>query len=110
MFQIMNLKKLTLTITAILSLVVISNVRASVVQILNFNLTSYTQSSVNDDGTATVVAAPKVAAHKTADLLRILAGDEAAAGSWQSNSFPATAKLAVSDNGFFVVNGTNFLV
>ena len=107
----MNLKKLThLTIATVLSIIAINSTRADVVQILTFSITTYSQSPISDDNTNTVAAAPKVETHKTADILQALAKDEFAAGTWSSNSFPATAKLAVSSDGFFVINGTNFLV
>jgi hypothetical protein len=107
----MKLKTFTnLTIVAALSFLGVNNLHADVVQILNFSVTSFTQSTVNDDGTTSVAAAPKASTHKTADLLQALAQDEFAAGTWPSNSFPATAKLAVNNNGFFVISGTNFLV
>lgn len=107
----MNLKRITyIAAIAGLSFYACNQMRADVVQILNFSVTTFTQSSINDDGTNSVAAAPKVGTHKTADLLQALAQDEFAAGHWPSNSFPATAKLAVSNNGFFVINGTNFLV
>jgi hypothetical protein len=95
---------------ASLSALAINNLHADVVQILNFSVTTFTQSPISDSGTNSVAAAPKVSTHKTADLLRALAQDEFAAGTWPSNSFPATAKLAVNNDGFFVINGTNFLV
>jgi hypothetical protein len=97
-------------ITASLSLLPCKNLHADVVQILNFSLTTYTQSPVADNGTNATAAAPKVSTHKTADLLQALAQDQFAAHNWPSNSFPSTAKLAVDNDGFFVINGTNFLV
>src|SRR3954470_22458758 len=98
------------TFAAALSLLMTGNLHADVVQILNFSVTTYTQSPLTDDGTLTVAAAPKVSTHKTADLLQALAQDEFAANNWPSNSFPATAKLAVGNDGFFVISGTSFLV
>lgn len=97
-------------VAASLYLVPSINLRADVVQILNFSVTTYTQSPISDNGTNSSAAAPKVSTHKTADLLDALAQDEFAAHNWPSNSFPATAKLAVNNDGFFVINGTNFLV
>lgn len=105
------LKKLAYPIvTTILSIAGINNVRGDVIEILSFSLTTYTQSPVANDGTTSVIAAPKVKSRKTADILDALAQDEFHAGTWPSNSFPATAKLAVGEGGFFVVNGTNILV
>lgn len=95
---------------AVLNFFVISDLHADVVQILNFSVTTFTQSPVSDNGTNSVAAAPKVSTHKTADLLQTLARDEFAAGTWPSNSFPATARLAVNNDGFFVISGTSFLV
>jgi|ERR1051325_678153 hypothetical protein len=107
----MNLRKLTyLTITVGLGIFAVNDSRADVVQILNFSVTTYTQSPVNDDGTNTVAAAPKVKTRTTTDLVKALAQDEFDAGNWPSNSFPTTAKIAVGNNGFFIINGTNVLV
>ena len=86
------------------------NVRAKVIQILTFSLTAFMQGTNYDNGTSTIGAPPKLKSYNTADLLKVLAEDEYAAGNWPSNTFPSTAKLAFGDIGFAVLSGTNVLV
>ena len=106
----MKLKNLIISLASGLSISVAANAHAEVLQYLTFTVTTYTQRDSSDNGTNTVTAAPKVQTHNTAELLSILARDKAAQGRWQSNSFPAGAKLAVGNDSFVVVAGTNILV
>ena len=106
----MKLKNLFISLASGLGISVAANAHAEVLQYLTFTVTTYTQKDSNDNGTNTITAAPKVQTHNTAELLGILARDKAAQGSWPSNSFPAGAKLAVGNNSFVVVAGTNTLV
>src|SRR5437763_14634244 len=80
--QNMNLEPLLkfISITAILALA--GSARAEVLQYLTFNITTYSQRDINDNGTNTVAAAPKVQSHNTAESLSILARDKAAQGNW----------------------------
>ena len=106
----MKPQNIIIIILSALSLLIGVNVRADVIQYLNFNITTFAQGATTDDGTNTVAAPPKVKHHNTADLLKVLAQDKNAQSNWPSNSFPAGAKLAVGDGGFFVAQGTNILV
>jgi hypothetical protein len=86
-------------------------VRADVVQVLTLNITTYAQSVYLDNGTFSGAAPPRPNPNRTSDLLVTLANDERAAGVWTStNNFPATAKLAGTDQGLAVIDGTNILV
>src|SRR5882724_9458247 len=106
----MKLKHAIISLASGLGISVVANAHAEVLQYLTFTVTTYTQKDSTNNGTNTVTAAPKVQTHNTAELLSILARDEAAQGRWQSNSFPAGAKLAVGNNSFVVVAGTNILL
>jgi hypothetical protein len=86
------------------------NVRADVLQIVTISVTTFTQSSTNDNGTNTTFAPPKSKSHNTAEILKALAQDEYAAGNYLNTNFPAGAKLAAGNDSFLVVNGTNILV
>ena len=88
----------------------LSAVRADILQTLTISVTTFTQQPINDNGTNNTAAAPKAQSHSTADLLKTLAKDANIAYGWPSNSFPSTAKLAVGNDGFVVINGTNVLV
>src|SRR2546427_982039 len=106
----MKLKTLIISLASGLGISVAASAHAEVLQYLTFTVTTYTQRDSSDNGTNTVTAAPKVQTHNTAELLSILARDKAAQHSWPSNSFPAGAKLAVGNDSFVVVAGTNILV
>ena len=106
----MQLKHVIISLASGLSISVAANAHAEVLQYLTFTVTTYTQRDSSDNGTNTVTAAPKVQTHNTAELLSILARDKAAQHSWPSNSFPAGAKLAVGNDAFVVVAGTNILL
>src|SRR5437667_4943725 len=106
----MKLKNVIISLASGLGISVAANAQAEVLQYLTFTVTTFTQRDSTDNGTNTITAAPKVQTHNTAELLSILARDKAAQGAWQSNSFPAGAKLAVGNNSFVVVAGTNTLV
>jgi len=106
----MKLKHVIISLASGLGISVAANAQAEVLQYLTFTVTTYTQKDSTNNGTNTMTAAPKVQTHNTAELLSILARDEAAHGRWQSNSFPAGAKLAVGNNSFVVVAGTNILL
>jgi len=106
----MKLKHVIISLASGLSISVAANAHAEVLQYLTFTVTTYTQRDSSDNGTNTVTAAPKVQTHNTAELLSILARDKAAQHSWPSNSFPAGAKLAVGNDAFVVVAGTNILL
>jgi len=106
----MKLKNVIISLASGLSISVAANARAEVLQYLTFTVTTYTQKDSTDNGTNTITAAPKVQTHNTAELLSILARDEAAKGRWQSNSFPSGAKLAVGNDSFVIVAGTNILL
>ncbi len=106
----MKLKHAIISLASGLSISVAANAHAEVLQYLTFTVTTYTQKDSTNNGTNTITAAPKVQTHNTAELLSILARDKAAQHSWPSNSFPAGAKLAVGNDAFVVVAGTNILL
>src|SRR4051812_13725359 len=106
----MKLKNLIICATTGLAFSIATNASAEVLQTLTFNVTTFSQRSIVDNGTNTIVATPKVQAHNTAELLKILAQDKAAQGNWLSNSFPTGAKLAAGEDRFVVIAGTNILV
>ena len=107
----MKLKHLIISLASGLGIsVAASTARAEVLQFLTFTVTTYSQRDSTNNGTNTITPAPKVQTHNTAELLSILAQDKHAQGRWPSNSFPAGAKLAVGNNSFVVVAGTNTLL
>jgi hypothetical protein len=82
----------------------------AVLQYVSFTVRTTTQNDGVVNGTNTTIAPPVIQTHTTADLLSILARDKKAQGNWPSNSFPANAKLAITNNTFVVVSGTNILI
>ncbi|SRR5258706_7922501 len=82
----------------------------AVLQYVSITVRTTTQNDGVISGTNTTIAPPVIQTHTTADLLSILARDKKAQGNWPSNSFPANAKLAISNNTFVVASGTNVLV
>src|SRR5258708_15492722 len=106
----MKLKNAIISLASALGISVAANAHEEVLKYLTFTVTTYTQRNSTDNGTNTVTAAPKVETHNTAELLSILARDKAAQHSWPSNSFPAGAKLAVGNDSFVIVAGTNILL
>jgi hypothetical protein len=106
----MKLKNLVLSTITGLVISLAANASAEVLQYLTFNITTFSQRPITYNGTNISAASPKVQSHNTAELLSTLAYDKAAQGNWQSNSFPSGAKLAVGENTFVVVLGTNVLV
>jgi hypothetical protein len=107
----MKLNKLMLPIAVGFSLATAVQCPAQVLQFFNLSIRTTTQGATNDNGTDTIFSAPKIESHKGTELLKRLAEDEALLGHWDSNSFPAGAKLAsAGDEGLVVVLGTNILV
>ena len=89
------------------------HVRADITEFLTLNVTTFQQNSNRDDGIFTTTPVPTIKTHSTAEILKRLAADKFAQGNWPSNSFPASAKLAVIPtvtNQFVVITGTNILV
>src|SRR6476646_9099654 len=106
----MKFRNLIISIATGLGISLAVNASAQGLQYLTINFTTFSQRTITDNGTNTTAAAPKVQSHNTAEVLSVLAKDKAAQGNWQSNSFPSGAKLAVAENNFVVVSGTNILV
>ncbi len=105
----MKLKNLMISIAAGLGISLTFNASAQL-QYLTINFTTFSQRTITDNGTNVFAAAPKAQSHNTAEVLSTLAKDKAAQGNWLSNSFPAGARLAVAENSFVVVSGTNILI
>jgi hypothetical protein len=82
----------------------------AVLQYVSFTVRTTTQNDGVVSGTNTTIAPPVIQTHTTGDLLSILARDKKTQGNWPSNSFPANAKLAISNNTFLVASGTNVLI
>jgi len=77
---------------------------------VTLSLTLLKQGSSTVSGGVSITAAPTQIKLATKDVLAMLAMDEYLKGNWPSNSFPRTATLALVDDTFFVVNGTNALL
>jgi hypothetical protein len=77
---------------------------------VTLSLTLLKQGSSTVSGGVSTTAAPTQIKLATKDVLAMLAMDEYLKGNWPSNSFPKTATLALVDDTFFVVNGTNALL
>ncbi len=77
---------------------------------LSINVTAFLQNTNDDNGVVTITASPKTVTYATRDFLNVLAFDQHQEGNWPSNSFPNSAKLAIADDGFVVVSGTNVLL
>jgi len=77
---------------------------------VTLSLTLLKQGSSTVSGGVSTTAAPTQIKLATKDVLAMLAMDEYLKGNWPSNSFPRTATLALVDDTFFVINGTNALL
>jgi hypothetical protein len=106
----MKLKNLIICASIGLGICFANNLSAEILQNLTFTATTFSQRLILDNGTNTLSPAPKGQVHTTGDILKTLAQDKFAQNNWPSNSFPTAAKLAVGNDRFVVVLGTNVLV
>jgi hypothetical protein len=72
--------------------------------LFNISLTMYQQSSSKTSGSITTTASPKTVIYATKDILNVLAFDENLKGNWPSNSFPASASLALAGQSLAVID------
>jgi hypothetical protein len=84
--------------------------RPSGLAVFSLQLTAYLQNTNHDNGTNTVTSPPRVGPLATADILHALAFDENVKGNWPSNSFPANATLAITNNSFVVARHGDILL
>jgi hypothetical protein len=103
--QTVKLKALLTTLAAVAACST-GTLRAGVLQAVTITVTTYTQNSSNDNGTATTAGNPIVKTYNTQAILNLLALDKQAQGEWNSSVFPAGSKLAAND-GWFVVDRAN---
>jgi hypothetical protein len=101
-----------LATVAALSLAVPGTLLAQVLEKVTISATVYEQGATSDNGITTTTSAPTKSSSliSTASLLKDLAVDEFTEGNWETNKFPAAAKLDYNGTGFEVDEGTNELV
>ncbi len=105
----MKLKPLITALTAFTLWALAMNLNAQLVQTVTITLMvthPYNATDVNNVTTFT----SRTEAHTTAELLKILAEDEFAAGNLTSSNLPAGAKLVVSNGVFQIMTKTNTLL
>ena len=103
--------KLKALLTGLAAITVCSggSLRADVMQIVTFTMTTYTQNTNYDNGTVSVTGNPIVKTYNTQVILNLLALDKQAQGQWTSSVFPAGSKLAVS-NSWVVLDSANHVL
>ena len=77
---------------------------------LSFTITLEKQGVTTVAGNVSTTAQPQKMSLKTVDILKALAQDQLAQGSWPSNGFPAKTVLALAGHSVVVLNGTNVLL
>jgi len=77
---------------------------------LAFTMTIEKQGTTTVAGNVSTTAKPVKMSLKTVDLLKALAQDLHAQGSWPSNGFPAKTSLVLAGHSVVVLNGTNVLL
>lgn len=86
------------------------SLEAQILEKVSLSATLYQQGDTNDNNTTTTIKAPTKSSLSTGALLKLLAIDEYSEGNFETNFFPAGAKLDYNGNGFEVDDGTNELV
>jgi hypothetical protein len=98
----MKLQKVLVPIVAVVCILAARTASAGITNIVTFKATTFEESTVTSDGTSTTFGAVKTSSHDTAQLIGQL-------GSDTSNNFSSAAKLALIDNTFVVIDGTNIV-